>query len=196
MDFEKIYQKYKDGTATEEEKKLVEEEIRKAKMINDLLEEKSEEESAENCDVVSKQFDSQKIKEALKYFNIKQFIKTTVIVVVVVVALSVLAVGTIFGIAFYNANASENITQEQAVALAKESMATYLGTTPDKIMVGEVDKDIEMSLNLTKSRYVYEVEMTYPDGEYTFVVNTESGYVRIDDFDSPRHRDFDFDLDD
>lgn len=193
MDFERIYQKYKDGTATEEEKKLVEEEIKKAKIINDLLEEKPEERPDGKSDVVSKQFDSQKIKDALKYFNIKQFIKTTVIVVVVVVALSLLAVGTIFGIAFYNANTSENITQEQAVELAKESMAAYIGTTPDKIMVGEVEKDIEMSINLTKSRYVYEVDMTHPDGEYTFVVNTESGHVRIDDFDSPRHRDFGFD---
>lgn len=187
MDFEKLYQKYKNGTATDEEIKLVEEEIKKAKEISNILEESPDESpkaDVEKIQTASNPFDREKFKEALQYFNFRQFIKTIIITVSVVVIVSLLAVGTIFGIAFYSANQSNNITKEKAIENAKTYIADYTNTTPDKLIVSDrVDKDLELRLNLTKSLYVYEIELTTPVGEYTVEVNATSGYVHITDVD-------------
>lgn len=192
MDFEKLYQKIKDGTATEEETKLFKEELRKAKEISSILDESSDHESEEThtseprkkiSDIILKSTDTESFKKALSYFNFRQAIKTIVIVSVVFVTLSVLIIGTVLGIAFYNANNTDNISREQAVGIAKNHIAEYAEIPVDKLIVEQVDKELDISFHLTKSRYFYEIELLHSGGEYTVIVNAESGYVHIDDID-------------
>ena len=180
MDFEKLYQKYQDGTATEEERKLVEEEIEKAKAINSILEEKPEEKK----DVVSKYIDTDKVKDALKYFNFKQMIRTVLIMCTVIVVLAAIVIGTILGVSYYNANRAEVITQEQAITLAKEYVADYGEIEAEKLIVSEVDKEMDIKFNLVDSIYVYEIELVTPSEEYSVKVNSKSGYTMISDIDS------------
>ena len=178
MNFEETYKKYKDGTATDEEKKFVEAEIAKAKEISKLLEEK------EPTVVAVGEPDGERIKKALKAFNYKTAVRATLTVVIALCVAAAVVLGVVFGISMYSAKNSLNYSQEQAVELAKQSVVEYTGEEiGDNCVVKYIERELDMDNGLRQSVYVYDIELICDNVEYEIKVSAESGYAIIADID-------------
>ncbi len=178
MNFEEAYKKYKDGTSTDEEREYVEGEIAKAKEINDLL--KDDEPTVAEVATL----DGERIKKAVKAFNYKAAARATIGVVVTLGILTAVALGVVFGISIYSANNSINYSEEQAVDLAKQSVAKYVGTEiGDNCVVKEADRELDLGNGLRQAIYTYDITLIVDNIEYEVEVSGESGYARIEDID-------------
>ena len=113
MNFEAIYQKYKDGTATDEERAFIDSEIEKARKISSILDPQEPPELNE--------VEAETVKKAKKAFNLRSTLRTVVITVSCIAILAVLAFGAIFGTAYISANNAKNLSQEEAVDAAKSN---------------------------------------------------------------------------
>lgn len=175
MNFEEIYGKYKNGTATDEEKRFVEAEIIKARKISAILDEESYTAnenillSANNDDFV----------KARRKFNKKNTIKTIIIVVCCVVFLTIICIGTIWGIAIHYASKLIKITDEEAIEYAKQCVYEYDGTKSSSLIVDDVEMEIDMKTDITESSYTYEVDLRSGKNAYKIDVNANSGYAKI-----------------
>ena len=89
MKFEELYEKYLDGTATEEEREYVEGEIEKARKLNDILD-------RQDARRVIEPVEEDEVKKAQKAFNFKALIRTVVVVTVVFLLMAGGVLGGVF----------------------------------------------------------------------------------------------------
>ncbi|MBE6574161.1 MAG: hypothetical protein E7652_07195 [Ruminococcaceae bacterium] len=176
MKFDELYRKYKDNTATDEERAYVEAEIAKAKGISEIL---NADKPADQEKTV-KFSDVDIIKKAKKKLNSRNTLKTVIIVCLCVAVIGVLVAGGLYAAVFLSANKSKNLSRKEAVEVAKNCLAEHerIANVGD-IRVGEVDEDIETRNNPFNSFYIYEVDLTYDGYSYEVVVNGNTGYASI-----------------
>ncbi len=181
MDFEKLYQKYQEGTCTEEERIFIEGEIEKARKITLTM---------ENLEPPTyKQAEEERANKAKKKFNLKLFIKATLISLIVFVLLGGATVGIIFGVAAGNAKNNTHTSKVEAKAIAVDCVYDYAvqnGYTGNKdaVRILETDRDLRLQSPLRKSYYSYEFEVSVNYKTIEVEVNTRTGECRIIDVDN------------
>ncbi len=177
MKFEELYQKYIDGTATDEEKAFVEEEIEKAKKLNAILD-------SQDAKRVVAQVEKDDVKKAKKQFTMRSIIT---IIVVCAIALTVVAgavCGGVFGTAVTSAkNLSHFENTPEAGECAKRYIVNNLNDN-GSLIVTEIDRNLVMSDGLNKAYYRYEVEVQSLNGrEYDILVDGRNGECKVMEID-------------
>ena len=199
MEFEKAYKNFLDGTATPEETEFVRSEMKKARELSfiinggsafsggeqqpDAVGDVKETPKAENRKpVIIENADDGKIRKATKTFNTRMFVRTVCTVLITVVAISGIALGSIFGIAAGSASKNTKITREDAETIAIDYVKKEFSV--ENVRVKDTDRDLEMSLSLTKSYYQYEIELNDLKGtDYELTIDGRNGNVLIVDVD-------------
>lgn len=184
MKFDEAYEKVLNGTATEEEKEYVREQVRKAEKIESLLSEERE--------PVTVTADAETIKKARKQVTLKG----AFIILIAVIACLVIAAGAIcggiFGTAVSSAKSAQKIDDAYAEALAETEAAAYVYRVTEEETVDsritDFDKDLEInSSRLKSSVYVYyiDVQIVTAAGIYEvdIAVNSSTGFTKVVDFD-------------
>lgn len=174
MNFEELYIKYKNGTATDEESAFVEYEIEKARIVDRVLEKNINTE-----DNIINPADEKTVLKAKKAFNLRHTIKTVIITVISITVIASIALGIIFGTAYISANSSKAITKEEAIESATQLIKEH--TNSDEIIVNENELELDIGTKLTDSVYIYEIDIISGDYSYTVEVSAKTGYAVITD---------------
>lgn len=197
MNYDDAFKHYKEGTANDEEKEFVKQEIAKARALASLLEDDSV--SANAAEI--KRADAEEIKAAKKEFSWRGMLIGLIAMIVLIVAVGVV-LGCVFGAAAGYANDSIAVTKEEAVEYAKA--AAYADATdPNKfgpaVFVGDntffldekysdIDRKFNIEANLQQSYYTYSIEVKGYDEngfewEYKIGVDTRTGNCIVLDFE-------------
>ncbi|MGN0612904.1 MAG: hypothetical protein ACI4JB_03310 [Porcipelethomonas sp.] len=174
MNFEETYKKYKNGEATEEEKAFIEGEIVKARKISAILDRDIDEKAVDEVD-------GEIIKKAKKAFRFKTTIRTVIIVISCVAVLTGITVGGVLGISLYSAGRSIQVTEDEAIDLAKDYVIDNIENIGSEMSVEAVKRELELDIKLTDSVYIYEIKIDNGGNKYKIEVNSVSGYARIVD---------------
>lgn len=196
MNYDDAFKHYKEGTANDEEKEFVKQEIAKARALASLLEDDSV--SANAAEI--KRADAEEIKAAKKEFSWRGMLIGLIAMIVLIVAVGVV-LGCVFGAAAGYANDSIAVTKEAAVEYAKA--AAYADATDPKfgpaVFVGDntffldekysdIDRKFNIEANLQQSYYTYSIEVKGYDEngfewEYKIGVDTRTGNCIVLDFE-------------
>ena len=130
MSFEKLYEKYRNGTASEEEIAYVEEEIAKARKLGEILEAAEKEKGAiltsgeENeksaAHAILADADAEQVKKARKKHRLRSSVLTLCISLLSAALVACAVAGAIFGTAIGSAKKNAKITETQAKTIALE----------------------------------------------------------------------------
>ncbi len=170
MDFEKVYQKFLDGTATQEEIDFVRAEMNKAKAINDVIDNVKTDEKI----VKAEQEDVQK---AVKKYKIKDTIKIFAIAIASLAVVAGIVLASIFIPAYSNAKDNININEKQA----KEIAIQYVidndnNAVADKVKIVEFEREFEYGGRARKAHFVYLIEVyDGVDNVYEIEINAKTG---------------------
>lgn len=181
MSFEKAYEKYLDGTATEEEIAYVEEEIEKARRLSEIIE------SSNAKPVEYAEADEECIKKAKKQHGIRSIITAFVVSVVVLMVVAGAVLGGVFGTAVGSAKKGVTVGEAQAKELAINYYRNnYYSTSGlDKVIVTDFEKELEYTSNLAHSYYKYEIEVKQPGGyEIEIEVDSRTGEIVVVDVET------------
>lgn len=197
MNYDDAFKHYKEGTANEEEREFVKQEIARARALASLLEDDSV--SANAAEI--KMADAEEIKAAKKEFSWRGMLAGLIAVIVLIVAVGVV-LGCVFGAAA--GYASDNIVVSKETAVENAKVAAYADATdPAKFgaaaFVGEntfildekfsdIDRKFNIEGDLRQSYYTYEIELKAYDEngfewEYKIGVNTRTGNSIVLGFD-------------
>lgn len=180
MSFETVYEKYLNGTASEEEIAYVEEEIEKARKLSEIIE-------ASNAKPVEyAEADETSIKKAKKQHGIKSVLIALAVSVVVLMVVAGAVLGGVFGTAVGSAKKGVNVTEVQAKEIAIDYYRNnfYTNGGLDKVVITECERDLEYTKNLVKSYYKYEIEIEQPGGfEIEIEIDSRNGVVTLVDVD-------------
>ena len=184
MKFDEAYDKVLKGTATDEEREYVREQVRKAEKIESLLKEQSVPVTVPADDAV--------VRKARKQVTLKGALLILIIVLASIAVIAGAVCGGVFGTAVQAAKNAQKVDNAYAEALAEAEAAAYvLGITGEETLdsrITDFDKDLEInSSSLRSSVYVYyiDVQIITASGIYEMeiAVNSATGFARIDDFD-------------
>lgn len=182
MDFEKAYEHFLNGTATEEEAEFVKTEIAKLKRIETILSDNpSERPTIEKTD-------REQVKKAKKQYTVKTFALTLSIVVISILIIAGAVCGGVFGTAVTSANASLNISDAQAKQLAIDYAKDYaeqnFSFANISAVVTDFDKELKIEPSLTRSRYIYYIEVKVSAAlELEMSIDAKSGFITLVDVD-------------
>ncbi|MBQ8533252.1 MAG: hypothetical protein IJ462_00280 [Clostridia bacterium] len=179
MNFDELYKKYKDGTASKKQRTMVEAEIQKSKRVLEMIDEDN------GIEVTIEPADEETVRKAKRSFNIKTTVKTVVITLICIIVVSAIAFGAFFGTAFLSANNSRVITEEQAIEEAKLLIAEHIGNVESKdIIISEIETELDIGSKITDSIYVYEIKLICNECKYEVEVSSKTGYAVITDKDT------------
>lgn len=175
MDFEKAYQKFLEGTATQEEIDFVRAEMKKAKAINDVIDDVNTDEKI----VKAEQEDVQK---AVKKFKIKDTIKLFVIVFASLFVVAGIVLASIFIPAYNNAQENLNVSEKQAKQMAIEYVINNdNNANQDKVRIREFEREFEYNGRAKKAHYVYVMEVyDGVDNVYEIEINAKTGELFVE----------------
>lgn len=177
MNFEELYEKYTNGTATDEEKAFVESEIQKAKKLAEIIDE-------QNSKRVIEEAREETVKKSLKSFMRHTKRRVALIVGLSLILLIAFSVGGFFGLAAIQANNNSVCDKYEAVELTKRWMyKTHEDIDFTKLRVLEVDSELALHHGFSKAFFEYDVELEYDGVEYEFKINSSTGEVWLDDRD-------------
>jgi len=177
MNFEELYEKYKAGTASAEERAAVLKEIEAARRVSAILEKEEPQGGVQIAPA-----DRETVKKAKKAFDLRTTIRTAVICAICVAVLGALACGAIFGTAIVSAHRARNLTEEQAIEAAKALLATHVeGSALTDMIVSDAESELDMQIKLTDTVYVYEIELQLGNYRYQVDVSAKTGYAVISD---------------
>ena len=177
MNFEELYKKYKEGSATEQERALVLKEIEAARRVSELLEKDQPQGGVQIAPA-----DRDTVKRAKKAFDLRTTVRTVVICAICVAVLGALVCAAVFGTALVSAHRAKNLTEEQAIDAAKALLATHVvGSTPTEMIVSEVENELDLYVKLTDTVYIYEIKLLLGEYEYQVDVSAKTGYAVISD---------------
>ena len=168
MNYEEAFRHYREGTATDEEKAFVLDELAKAKALSSLL----DDEGLAVKRAPIKEAEAKDVKEAKHDLVWKRVLAGLIAIAVIVVVIGAV-LGGVFGAAA--AYGKDNILLDRA-----EAIAVY---TPDRVIT-DLPQDVEDKFNfetdLKSSYYSYEVDVTVWTAEgyeldYEVVVNAHTG---------------------
>ena len=178
MNFDKVYEKYVNGTATEEEKAYVEAEIEKARKLSVIIDEMD----AKRVIAPAK---TEEVKKARKTMKKKFGICVVVISLTVLVSLALIITGTLFAYVNIKASGKAEYTKDECIELAKKSVNDHSDAVSTNLVVFEVDRDLRFyDGKLSRATYVYEIDVRKGFVEYEVEVNTATGEAVIVDVDN------------
>lgn len=197
MNYDDAFKHYKEGTANEEEREFVKQEIAKARALASLLEDDSV--SANAAEI--KKADAEEIKAAKKEFSWRGMLVGLIALIVLIVAVGVV-LGCVFGAAAGYAEDSIKVSKEDAVEFAKAAAyadATSSAKFGNAVFTGEntffldekfsdIDRKFNIESDLRQSYYTYEIEVKAYDEdgfewEYKIAVDTRTGNCMVLDFE-------------
>ena len=176
MNFEELYAKYINGSASEEEKRYVEEEIAKARKLSEIIDSLDAKRVVDTAD-------RETVKRARKKVS-RRFLRTVIVTGISLILLTALLVsGAVFGIASYFASKGIEYSKSEAGDIAKRAVINYTDSRADEFVVVDIDKELRINAKLSKSVYVYEVSVVCDGIEYELDVDPRSGRAVITDID-------------
>lgn len=183
MDFEKAYQKFLEGTATEQEIEFVRSEMKKASAVNDILDNVKKEGA-------TKEASRDKVHKAIKKYNVKTTVRIAVVVASALLILSIFAALAVAIPVFSNARDNVNYSKDQAREIAIQYVAEKYPENADKVSVRRIEKDVEVYGRLKNARYIYVLDVYNGDNRVIEIeVDSKSGEIVDVDIDD----DFDWD---
>ena len=177
MNFDQVYEKYLNGTATEEEKAYIEAEIAKAKKLSEIID------SMDSKRVIAPS-NTEKVRSATrtmkKRFGWRAALISFVVLIIVAVSIAV----SIIGYVNLKAHNAVEYDRDECFELAKKCVNDHGDTISTKLRVTEWDRDLRIiDGKLSKAVYVYEIEVSKGSVEYEVEVNTKTGAAVIVDVD-------------
>ena len=174
MDFKSAHKKFLEGTATPEETEFVRNELAKARAVNDI-------DTAIKDNVVFSEKNSEEVKNVVKKTKKKSVLKTICISVASVASLVVITgavLGTVFGIAVTSANKTMKYTLDKACDIAVTEVKQKFSLREAKVTKRE--KDFRMVVDLTKSYYIYDIEVNDLKGtDYDVEISSKDHILSI-----------------
>ena len=171
MNFEQAYQKFLNGTATEEEIEFVREEMKKASAVNDVLQNA-------NKESVTNEAEEGKIKTIIKKHNLKNTIKIFIIVACSLVFAALVAGISIAIPVFKNAKENCKYTEQQAEQIAIEYVVENYSANAENVTVRKVDRDLEVYGRIKNARYVYVLDVyNGVDGVIEIEIDSKTGQI-------------------
>lgn len=175
MNFEKAYENYANGTATDEEKEYVESEIAKARALNSIIDEIDAKKAIAPSNI-------EDVKKAKKKHNLNSIIKMVAIALCCIIVVCGVVCAVVFGQAVSSAKTNTVVTQTEAMTIAQEYVNTYYNTT--NAIATEVERELTVQSGLKHSYYSYYVEVELRDGrDIDIVVNGKTGVASLDIYD-------------
>ena len=168
MDFKSAYKKFLEGTATPEETEFVRNELAKARAVNDI-------DTAIKDNVVFSEKNSEEVKNVVKKTKKKSVLKTICISVASLVVITGAVLGTVFGIAVTSANKTMKYNLDKACEIAVTKVKQKFSLSEAKVTKRE--KDFRMEVNLTKSYYIYDIEVNDLEGTDYDVEISSKGHI-------------------
>lgn len=169
-----------DGTATDEEREFVEQELEKAKKMTEIIDSYEQ-----NHAPITQECDSETVQKAKKSLTKKSILRMLIISVSVLLLVSAIILSAVFGTAFGSANKACNYSEEDAKQIALSCVADYVDNPSAKMYVTECEREIEYSSDLRHSVYVYEITIQYGLAyEIELHVNAKTGIVAITEIDA------------
>ena len=168
MDFKSAYKKFLEGTATPEETEFVRNELAKARAVNDI-------DTAIKDNVVFSEKNSEEVKNVVKKTKKKSVLKTICISVASLVVITGAVLGTVFGIAVTSANKTMKYNLDKACDIAVTEVKQKFSLSEAKVTKRE--KDFRMEVNLTKSYYIYDIEVNDLEGTDYDVEISSKGHI-------------------
>lgn len=195
MNYEEAFRHYREGTATEEEKAYVQEEIAKAKALSTLL----DDQAIAVKPAPIKEADAKEVKEAKQQLAWKRVLAGLLSMVVLLVIIGAV-LGGVFGSAAVYARDSVVFSKADAAQIATEfayndavARFGFAGSISDFYAepTREIDDKFNFESNLRGSYYTYKVEVTgwTTDGweyDYEIEVNAKTGSCSVLDLDRDR----------
>lgn len=175
MNFEESYEKFLNGTASEEEIKFVAEEIKKAKEIDRILNLPTD---APKFEAVS----DDTVVKARRDFNRKNFVRTLIIILSSLCVIAATVCGIIFIPSTVSARQSRRYSREECTAIAIECASQYLSQdNSTEFLIRDVDRHLSLRSGLRRAVYMYEVDLENEAHEIEIYVNSSSGYAEVRD---------------
>lgn len=186
MNFDEAFKHYQDGTASEEEKAYVKEQL---KLANDFIADDNAKLSSAPCKEAEKD-DVKKAKIKFKWRYIVIPVCTIVAVLLVVGAI----LGGVFGYSascakdsvVYNRYACVEIARDKAFEFLKNKTISlpYIITSADELIIDDVDLEFNYNgRHLDNSYYSYFVEFDFYGVEIELEVDTRTGECKVVDVD-------------
>lgn len=207
MNYEEAFRHYKEGTANEEEKAFVQDEIAKAKALSTLL----DDEALAVKPAPIKEADAKEVREAKQQFVWKKVLVSMVTFLVLMVILGAVLGGVFGAAAAYGRNlATVSVDEARIIAEAyafdqatKNGYTTTVNGKPYTVLfpsdgkliaepVNDVDEKFNFETNLVDSYYVYRIEVEGYDlvnryeWEYEIDVNSRTGACSVHKVDLDR----------
>lgn len=175
MDFEKAYQKFLDGTASDEEVEFVRSEIKKARKLTEIIDK-------ERPEVISEASD-EAYKKAAKKHRTKTIITTVIISLLAIALIACIALLVLRGVTNENAESNTRITEAEAKEIAISYVEEHYADVVGDIFVEDVECDVESGLDIDKAYYEYEVELKKGNMEFDIEINGHTGEIIYVDAD-------------
>lgn len=171
MDFEKAYQNFLNGTATEEEIEFVRSEIKKAQALNDIID------NAKGESVVKKA-DKNEVKRAIKSFNLRDTVKTLIIVFSSLLLVSAITFLAIFIPIYNTAKDNLNVTAAEAKEIATQYMVEKTGIAREDVVIRDFDRDLEVEGRIKNARFIYTMDVYNGyDNSYEIEIDGKTGKI-------------------
>lgn len=192
MNYEDAFRHYREGTATDEEKAFVLDEIAKAKALSSLL----DDEGLAVKPAPIKEAEAKDVKDAKHRMIMRRVLGGLIAVVVIIIALGAI-LGGVFGSAA--AYARDNVVLEKAEAITVAEDYAREHAEKNGFVVShafsdlprDVDEDFNFETDLKSSFYSYKVDVTVWTAEgyeldYEVVVNAHTGSPSLKELDIDR----------
>lgn len=185
MEFKELYQKYIDGSCTDEEKAFVEDEIRRAKAVSDEI-------FKEHRAVELTPVTDEEVIKAKNKFETKNLIKTVVISLAIGIALIAVVTAAVFGLAVHGARKNTRYSGAEAETMVSEYIVDYVGTNMGRQISGEDinisyihadERDLQMRFPLSRCYYIFEYDVRAAGFEFEVEFNPKTGECIITDID-------------
>lgn len=190
MSFEKLYEKYLNGTASEEEIAYVEEEIAKARKLGEILEAAEKSKAFGESELTTKKIladaDAEQVKKARKKHRIRSSLQILIITLASAAVIACCVVGAIFGTAIGAAKKQLKISEEQAKIIAVEYYSANCSSSQSsgETYVKDFEKELEFTKNLKNSYYKYKLEVGRLGGyKIEIEIDSRTGAVTLIDWE-------------
>lgn len=175
MEFEKAYQKFLDGTASDEEVEFVRSEIKKARKLTEIIDK-------DNPNVISEASDDT-YKKAAKKHRVKNIVTIAIVSLLALALLAAIAFFVLRGMTTESADANTRISRDEARDIAIGYIEENYGNVLGDIFVEDVDCDLESGLDIGKAYYEYSVELRKGNMEFEVEINGHTGEIIYVDAD-------------
>lgn len=186
MSFERLYEKYRNGTASAEEIAYVEEEIAKARKLGEILEAAESENRSSAANEILEKAEEEQVKKARKKHGIRSSLRVLAISLVSAIAVAGIIVGSVFGAAVNAAKKQQKITESQAKTIALEYYAANCSSSEatGEAYIKEIEKDLEFTKKLKNSYYKYTLEVGRLGGyKIEIEIDSRTGAVTLIDWE-------------